>query len=294
MVKYSVCVAKIQYFLKCALFPLAGISSLVLMASAAPLAGSYHGVVVNFKTNEIHVQPSSSVRSRTPDNHSRIWDIFVHDRKVDQVMSLNDKFMEWHSYKLLDRTTFGDLVAHQQYSVKFPTRYPWIDFNCIQLQADGEKPALVARTSLANHKLEAIYVIYVFRSGDLVQVAYDPKGSLGRCGLMQQDGINTIFFGLQEVKANFSKYAIPETVSPAATSVVVNSFMQAGLDKVDFLPLPVKAQLDHVFLIKQYDSARLFDVSNFDLHGKQISNQICQFASRPVDALTAKLFKTGR
>lgn len=273
---------------------------LVLLLSALSVAASapsYHGVSVDFKTGEIGAKASPSVRARTPDNHSRIWDIYEHDRKIDQVMSLNGKFMEWHEYKLLGKAIYGDLVSHQQYSVKFPTRYPWIDFTCSQLQANGEmpvKPAAVPEKMLSGQKLEASYLIYVFRSGDLVQVAYDPKGTVGRCGLMQQDGINTIIFGASELKANYSKYGIPETLSPEASSIKLNPVMQAGLDKVDFLPLPNKAQLDHVFLIRQYDSARLFDVVSFDWQGKKTSQQICKFAPRPVDVVAAKLFRTGR
>jgi hypothetical protein len=262
--------------------------------TAAAADSSYRGVSVNLTTNALQVKQSASIRSRTPDNHSRIWDIYDGDRKIDQVMSLNGKFMEWHTYKVLGRAIVGDLVAHQRYSSKFPTRYPWIDFGIAQLQADGEKPALAPASAIANLKSECTYIIYVFRSGDLVEAAYDAKGGvLGRCGMFGQDGINTITFGAKEMNENFSKYGIPEKIAQDTKTVVINPVMKAGLNKVDFLPLPNKAQLDHVFLIRQYDQARLFDVTTFDLHGKKISNQLCKFSSRPLDGSMSKLFKAG-
>lgn len=261
---------------------------------AADSTGFYNGIAVNLKTNELHVKASARIHSRTPDNHSRIWDVYEQDRKIDQVMSLNDKFMEWHVYKVLGRPIYGELVAHQRYSVKFPTRYPWIDFYASQLQADGEKPAIVRPDALKNQKLECTYLVYVFRSGDLVQVSYDAAGAAGRCGMMGQDGINTIVFGAKEIKENFSKYGIPEKLAADVKSLAINPVMQAGLNKVDFLPLPNKAQLDHVFLIRQYDQARLFAVTTFDWQGKKVSDQICKFAARPLDAAMSKMFKAGR
>jgi len=266
---------------------------LVSSCLAANTDPSYHGILLNTKSNVLHITPSKSIRTRSPDNHSHICDIYVKDRKTDQVMSLDGKFFEWHEYKNMGRAIVGYLVAHQQYSAKYPTRYPWIDFNTSLSPGDGEQPTIVPSKALANHPLECTYLVYVFRSGDVVQAAYDPKGVMGRCALLQPNGINSIFFGAKETSANFSKYAIPEKMPAETQTLSVNSVMQTGLNKVDFLPLPNKAQLDHVFLIRQYDSSRLFDVTLFDMQGKKVSNQLCQFSPRPLDGVMGKIFKVG-
>ncbi|MBS1955496.1 MAG: hypothetical protein JST89_15035 [Cyanobacteria bacterium SZAS-4] len=255
---------------------------------------SYRGVTFNTKTRLMRIPPNKGIRKRTPDNLFFVYDIVDHDRMIDQVMTINDKFSEWHQFKVIGSATVGDLYAHQQCSNRFPMRYPWIDFAISRSRLDGEKPTLVSAKALAHHPLECTYLIYVFRSGDVLQVAYDPKGVMGRCALLQPDGINSIFLGVKEEKENYSKYGIPETLSPDVKTVTPSSVMQTGLDKVDFLPLPKKAQLDHVFLVRQYDQARIFDVTTFDLKGKQLSNQICHFTARPMDEALAKKFKAGR
>ncbi len=117
---------------------------------------------------------------------------------------------------------------------------------------------------------------------------------MGRCALLQPDGINSIFLGLKEEKENYGKYGIPETVSVDTKTLTPNTVMQTGLDKVEFLPLPKRAQLDRAFIIRQYDQARVFEVTTFDLNGKLLSNQICRFSPRPMDEALAKKFKAGR
>jgi len=260
---------------------------------AADAEISYRGVSFNTKTRLMRIPANKAIHKRSPDNIFFIYDIFDHDRMIDQVMTIQDKFAEWHQFKNIGSATVGDLYAHQQCSNRFPMRYPWIDFLISRTRLDGEKPTIVSSKSLAHHALECTYLIYVFRSGDVLQVAYDPKGVMGRCALLQPDGINSIFLGLKEEKENYSKYGIPETVSPDLKTVTPNLVMQTGLDKVDFLPLPKKAQLDHVFLVRQYDQARIFDVTTFDLKGKQLSSQICRFSPRPMDEMLAKKFKAG-
>ncbi len=261
---------------------------------AADAEISYRGVSFNTKTRLMRIPPNKGIRKRSPDNIFFVYDIFDHDRMIDQVMTIHDKFAEWHQFKYIGSAIVGDLYAHQQCSNRFPMRYPWIDFLISKTRLDGEKPTIVSSKILAHHALECTYLIYVFRSGDVLQVAYDPKGVMGRCALLQPDGINSIFLGLKEEKENYSKYGIPETVSLDLKTVTPNLVMQTGLDKVDFLPLPKKAQLDHAFLVRQYDQARIFDVTTFDLKGKQLSNQICHFSPRPMDETLAKKFKAGR
>ncbi len=210
---------------------------------------------------------------------------------IDQVMTINNMFAEWHQFKRVGSAMVGDLYAHQQLSNRFPTRYPWVDFAISTNRSTGEKPSIVTSKALANHPLECTYLIYVFRSGDILEVGYDPKGVMGRCALLQPDGINSIFLGLKEAKENYSKYEIPETLPAAVKTVSPSLNMQTGLNKVDFLPLPKKAQLDHVFLVRQYDQGRLFDVTTFDLKGKEQSNQVCRFSPRPMDSGLAKKLK---
>ena len=186
---------KTSMYLLCSILSLTTAVSCMAVSSDA----SYHGVSLNFKSNMVRVTPSKSIRTRSPDNHSHICDIYVGDCKTDQVMSLDGKLVEWHEFKNIGRAMVGDLVAHQQYSVKYPTRYPWIDFNTCQTLTDGEKPTIVSAKTLVKQPLECTYLVYIFRSGDVVQAAYDPKGVIGRCGLLQPDGIDSIFFGAKEV-----------------------------------------------------------------------------------------------
>ncbi|CAN5626526.1 hypothetical protein BH10CYA1_BH10CYA1_42970 [soil metagenome] len=254
----------------------------------------YRGVALNPKTNVVRIPPNKWIRKRTPDNIFYVYDLFDHDRMIDQVMSIKDKFAEWHQFKMVGAAVVGDLYAHQQYSSRYPMRYPWIDFSISKTRLDGEKPTIVTSKALANHALECTYLIYVFRSGDVLQVGYDPKGVMGRSALLQPDGINSIFLGLKEERENYSKYEIPETMPADVKTVSPNLVMQTGLNKVDFLPLPTKAELDHVFLVRQYDQSRLFDVTTFDLKGKKLSSQICRFSARPMDQALAKKFKAGR
>ncbi len=273
-------------------------SSLSLVFAFSCLAATmdilYRGVSLNLKTRVLQIPPNKWIRKRSPDNIFYVYDIYDHERMIDQVMSINNKFAEWHQFKLIGAATVGDLYAHQQYSNRYPMRYPWIDFSISRSRLDGQKPTSVASKALTKHPLECTYLIYVFRSGDVLQVGYGPKGVMGRCALLQPDGINSIFLDLKEEKENYSKYDIPETMPADAKTVSPSLVMQTGLNKVDFLPLPKKAQLDHVFLVRQYDQARLFDVTTFDLKGKQLSNQISRFSARPLDEALAKKFKVGR